>query len=197
MVTQRQTPITQERFEAFIQRPENANRRFELIEGEIFEVPSNPFASFIAGLILTAINLYLREHPIGYATTADGGYYVNGQTYAPDVAFIRKPKRLARQGFNPEPPDLAVEVISDPTNQQEQYTLRVKIQNYQAAGAVVWVVNPETQTVEIYEPGQMAAIKSMGDTITWEAVLPGFALLVAELFPEEDADNTQEEPQND
>lgn len=38
--------------EAFVVRPENSEKRFEYIGGEIVEVPSNPFVSEIAGMIL-------------------------------------------------------------------------------------------------------------------------------------------------
>jgi Uma2 family endonuclease len=51
--------VTIEAFEALVNRPENAEKRFELIDGEIIEVPSNPFVSVIAmrivGFIFTVI----------------------------------------------------------------------------------------------------------------------------------------------
>ena len=47
-----QTRITVEEFEVFVALPENEELLFELINGEIVEkVPSNAFASEIAGLI--------------------------------------------------------------------------------------------------------------------------------------------------
>jgi len=43
-----------------------------------------------------------------------GGYMVSGERYAPDVAYIAKSRqeKLAERGYNPLPPDLAVEVLS-------------------------------------------------------------------------------------
>ena len=39
-------------FEAFTKLPENSEKIFELIDGEIFEVPSNPYVSVIASRII-------------------------------------------------------------------------------------------------------------------------------------------------
>lgn len=167
-------------FETFLA---SADRIVELIDGEIVEVPSNPFVSKIAGWILTAINIFLRENDIGHATGEGGGYLVNGHVYAPDVAFIsyaRQPE-LARTGYNPNPPDLAVEVISDPGSSQEQATLRRKIVNYLAVGTVVWVVDADAQTIEVYNGA--AQVYGLDDVISGGAVLPGFSLPLREVFP--------------
>jgi Uma2 family endonuclease len=46
-------------------RPENQNKRLELIDGRIVEVSPSFLPSTIAGLIITAFNIYLRTNPIG------------------------------------------------------------------------------------------------------------------------------------
>ncbi len=173
-------------FDAFIRLPENSDRVFEFIGGEIVEVPSNPLASKIAGLILTALNIYLRENDIGHVTGADGGYMVGGERYVPDVAFIsyaRQPE-LPASGYNPTPPDLAVEVVSDPASGEEQQRLRFKVSHYTAAGTLVWVVNPAQQTVEVHAPGQPAQLVGRDGALT-AACLPGFALPLAAIFPKQ------------
>lgn len=70
-----------EAFDAFIARPENADRLFELIHGEIVEkAPSNPYASEIAQLISFFIRRFLREQRIeGHVTEGQGGYRVAGE----------------------------------------------------------------------------------------------------------------------
>ena len=172
-------------FDTFVQQPENADKLWEFIDGEVFEVPSNPYVSMIAGLILTAINLYLRNNPIGYVTGEAGGYIVAGERYAPDVAFIssqRQPE-LARQGYNPNPPEIAVEVISDPSSQEEQRQLRMKLTGYLVEGVLVWVVNPEDRIIEIYPPGKPAYTVNAEGVLTGGEVLPGFQLAVKDIFP--------------
>ncbi len=178
--------VTPEEFEAFINLPENSDRTFEFISGEIFEVPSNPYASKIAGKIFGEIYIYLKTNDIGHLTGEAGGYRVSGERYAPDVAYIsyaRQPE-LAGQGYNPNPPELAVEVISDPNNAEEQRKLRLKMTSYLAAGVIVWVVNAFDHTVEVHEVGKNAQVLSIKDTLTCD-VLPRFELAVKDIFPKD------------
>lgn len=174
---------TVEQFEAFVQQPDNADKLFEFIGGEIVEVPSNPFVSKIAGLILTFFNLYLFDHPIGHITGEAGDYMVSGERYAPDVAFIslKKQPELAKEGYNPNPPDLAVEIISS-NRTAERDQLRVKISNYLAVETVVWVVKPEQKQIEVHIHGQSVKIYREQDPIDGGDVLPGFTLTVSRIF---------------
>src|SRR4051812_17557120 len=106
--------MTAEEFEAFALQPANVNKRLELIAGEIVEVVSNQEASWLALRIGHFISSYLDQHPIGFATGADGGYHVGDDRCIPDVGYIsksRQPKR-SKETYNPLPPELAVEVIS-------------------------------------------------------------------------------------
>jgi len=186
-----QQKSTIEDFEVFANLPQNSEKILELVSGEIIEVPSNPYVSEIANLISFFIRLFLRQNNLkGHVTGADGGYIINGDVYAPDVAYIsydRQPE-LARQGYNPNPPELAVEVISDPNNSQEQTTLRRKVGNYLTAGIVVWVVNPEDRTVDVYEMGKAVQIMDEHGILTCDDMLPNFKLAIKDIFPTSEGD---------
>jgi len=179
--------ITLDEFEAFIERRENIDRNFELIGGEIIEVTSNMLASKIAGKILTFIGMYLLQHDIGHVTGADGGYMIGGERYIPDVAFIAYDRQAeaSTKGYNPNPPDLAVEVISNTKNAEEQRTLRYKIASYMAAGVLVWVVNPTERRIEVYESGKPMRELTENDTLTADSILPDFKLAVIDIFPKQ------------
>ena len=70
-----QAPVTTDEFAAFVQRRENLDKRFELIDGEIVDVPSNPYVSVVAGMILYAIRHWLiAQGRAGYVAGADGGF---------------------------------------------------------------------------------------------------------------------------
>jgi len=187
MVT-RALPITIEQFEEFINQPENQDKLFEFVMGEIIEVPSNPYVSKIAILISTFINLFVLENNLGHVTGEAGGYMVGGERYAPDVAFISYAKQpeLARQGYNPNPPDLAVEVVSN-ENVTENRILTMKVANYLAVGTVVWVVRPEEETIEVYETGKPAILYHKNDTIQGGTALPNFELQLNKIFPEHES----------
>lgn len=174
---------TAEEFDQLVELPENAARRLEYIGGEIVEVVSNNYSSVIASTINFFIQLYLREKEIaGYVTGADGGYIVSGERYIPDMAFIssaRQPEP-SRAAYNPNPPDLAVEVLS-PGN--DPGVIRFKIYNYLKAGTVVWVVDPEKKLVEVYAADDAKKIGIDG-ALDGGAVLPGFTLAVKDIFPD-------------
>jgi Uma2 family endonuclease len=173
--------ISLEQFDEFVLRPENADRNFEFIAGEIVEVVSNYNSSYLASKILGRISVYVEDHGLGRTSGADGGYIVIGERYIPDAAFTsyaRQPEPCY-EAYNPIAPDLAVEVLS-PGN--EDLEIARKLGNYLAAGTHVWLVNPTTKTVDVYVPGQPRRTLRVGDTLADEALLPGFTLALATIF---------------
>ncbi len=177
-------------FEAFIALPENSDKRFEYIMEEAIEVPSNPYVSNIAAQIIFWFGLYLMNNDIAHITGEGGGYRVGGWLFAPDLAFIsyvRQPE-LARRGYNPNPPELAVEVISDPDSRQEQNTLRIKLSAYLAAGTAVWIVDAEARTLEVHRPGYEPITLDETGTVNGGDILPGFTLAVKDIFPKSKPD---------
>ena len=171
-------------FEAFVQAPENAERLFEYIGGEIVEVPSNAYASYISGRVFLRIASFVEQHDLGYVTGEAGGYVVNGERYAPDVAFISKARQpeLARDGYNPNPPELAIEV-DFPSSAATQRSLRFKLLNYLAAGTTVWIVVPELRQVEVYAPGQPPRVYGAGQSIVLAEPLTGLVVAIDDIFP--------------
>ena len=162
---------------------------YEFVDGKVVQVPSNPWVSKIAGIIFSMIWIYLRQTDSpGNLTTADGGFMVNGQRLAPDVALVRPDKRFVDRGYNPDPPDLAVEVVSDEDNHKELSGLATKLTHYRAAGVTVWVILPRAQRAEIHEPDSDPAQPPLtlgpGDALAAPALLPGFSLSLRELFSE-------------
>ena len=102
---------------------------------------------------------------------------------APDIGFVRVEK-IHSAGISDKffalPPDFAVEVLSPGDSAQ---TVEVKALKYLDAGTrLVWVVNPRTESVTVYQPGPMTQYLKKTDTITGEDVLPGFSCAVAEFF---------------
>lgn len=176
-------PMTVEEFDRFADLPENSEKILEFVAGEIIEVPSNPYVSYIVGRIFRRIANFVEERSLGYTTGEAGGYMVAGERYAPDVAYISKERQpeLAKEGYNPNPPDLAVEV-DFPSSLQSQRILRRKQSNYLSAGTLLWVVYPETKEVEVFVPGEPVKILGINDTLDGGTVLPGFTLAVKDIF---------------
>src|SRR5690606_23508365 len=106
MVVQKKL-YTPEAFERITQLPENAERRFELVAGEIIEVVSSSYASMIAMYIGAKLLFFVDEQRLGRVTGADGGYVVGTERYIPDAALMtyqRQPEP-SRQAYNPLAPD--------------------------------------------------------------------------------------------
>lgn len=176
-------------FETIADAPENANRLLELIEGEIVEKMPSFRPSYIAGIILTYINIFLFQHPIGRATVADGSYVMDEENeFIPDVAYISKermPELPDRKALIP--PDLAVEVVS-PTDSIRD--VQRKAQKYLRLGTrMVWIVYPDDQSVDVCLPdpdmadGMRVRVVRDDGVLDGGDVLPGFTLAVKDIFP--------------
>lgn len=128
MAVQKKTSVAA--FEAMLDLPENAGKTLELLAGEVVEKgAANRHCSAVAAKIIYFIMAFLARHPLGHVTGADGGYYISDEDYfVPDVAYISKERQpeLPRKGFNPIPPDLAVEVVS-PTDSYSEVARKVAV----------------------------------------------------------------------
>lgn len=173
--------MTAQAFDAWVHLPENIDQSFELIGGEIYDVVANNYSSLISISIASEFRQFCKGKGLGFVTGADGGYIIGGERFMPDVAFIsiaRQPEPC-RTTYNPQPPDLAVEVLS-PTDSPAK--IRRKMVSYLLVGVTVWLVDPDAQTVEIFAPGKAVLILGLADTLDGGDILPGFSLPVADVF---------------
>ncbi|MEO0560561.1 MAG: Uma2 family endonuclease [Chloroflexota bacterium] len=183
MTVQLKKAITVSEFQTFVERDENREGRFELIDGEIVDVPSNPLVSVIAMRIVGFIFMFLQQRKVdGHVSGEGGGFIIDGQVFAPDVAYVRD--LPTDKGFEHQPPLLAVEVISDPGNNAEQTDLRRKLAHYMRAGTLVWVVDYVARQVEVHQPGERVVLIGETGKLTAEGILPGFELAVSDIFPQ-------------
>ena len=109
-----------------------------------------------------------------------------GLVRIPDISFIswdRLPqRRVPRQPIPDLVPDLAVEVLSEGNTPRE---MEQKLQEYFTAGVrLVWYVDPVLQEVHVYTAPDQREVLTADHTLHGGAVLPGFALLVRQLFAE-------------
>jgi len=133
--------------------------------------------------------IHARENRLGRVTNAETCYVLYKNPHGkdivrcPDVGFIsleRAPQPLGA-GYVPFAPDLAIEIIS-PSNQADE--IQNKVLDYLRYGTrLVWVVYPESQTVNVYTPSS-SQILTTEDTLNGGEVLPGFSLAVKEIFPQ-------------
>lgn len=180
--------VSVEEFEVIAALPENHNRRMEYIGGEMVEMVSNNYSSYIGARVLTLLNMFVISKNLGWMTGEAGGYKIAGERYMPDVAFVSKQKQAkpSHETWNSTVPDLVVEVLS-PTDRAANVS--VKISNYLSAGAVVWLVDTEDQQVSVHVSGQAVQTFGIEDTLTGGTILPDFELAVATIFEIDSTDD--------
>ncbi len=160
-------------------------RLCELVEGVLVEKIMGTKEAMLALWIGHLLLNFLEENDLGIALGADGAVcLMPGLVRIPDVSFVswsKLPgKKLPDQPIADLVPDLAVEVLSTGNTAKE---MQRKLQEYyQAWIAVVWVVDPKTQTGEIItSPTDRQTIAADGE-LQAKTILPGFRVLLAELF---------------
>lgn len=185
-MAQARARLSSAEFRQFCELPHNAHKRFELHEGEIVEVPSpSPLYQWIVAQLVIWIGKFLEQFPLGYVFGDNLDYEpADGVIVQPDLSFVsferapRLPERFAIM------PDLAVEVMS-PTNTERDMLRKVLL--YFAYGArEVWLIYPEERMMRLYTPAEAGAhVRQFveGEQLAGSAVLPNFALNIADLLP--------------
>ena len=153
----------------------------EFVRGEIVEKPMpgqdhSDIVFALNGLLFQ----YLQRTGEGEGETelrhADRG---EDRAYLPDlgVTLHRDPNN---RGPLERPPDFAVEVLSP--DDRASYVVD-KVNFYLRAGvSVVWVVDPDRETVTVYRPGQSPQEQRSPGVVTAAPALRDFRVELAELF---------------
>ena len=164
--------------------------RYELVKGVIHRMPPAGFEHGIrTSEIGSLLTVHVKKHKLGYVCCAETGFKIsqNPDTVrAPDAAFVRQAaidecdEGGIPRGYWEGAPDLAVEVISP----SDTYTeVAEKVDEWLNAGcAMVWVLNPRRETVEVYRSPKDITVLHGDDTLDGEDVIEGFQCQVRDLF---------------
>lgn len=152
------------------------DKRYELVEGELFLVPSpDLYHQSISMALATALHLHVRNHELGKIFCAPCDVVFSEiNVVQPDLLFVSKqrPDILANANVRGSP-DLVVEILSPSTGKRD---LGIKRTLYAKYGVrEYWIVDPESKTVEVLswtETGYRT-----------EAVVPKIGVLNSGLFP--------------
>ena len=173
--------------EDFWTRYADSEVRYELVRGEVVETASHgSFHGDVVALITSSLASFVRQHNLG-RVKVEAHYRLDDHTLrVPDVSFVSAEHQAQIEDptrFVPFAPDLAIEIISP---SETHTTVRAKLEDYRAAGtAVMWLVYPDARSVDVHYL-QAGRIVRFGpdETLTLEAVLPGFNLSLKHIFPE-------------
>jgi len=167
--------------------PTGMGKRYELVAGELHVMsPSGWRRGLVVDNVQFVLGTFIRQHKMGRSFGAETGFLLkqNPDTVrAPAFAFIAKenlPATEPSEAFWPGAPDLAVEVVSPGDRAGE---VDEKIEEWLAAGcAAVWVIDPKLQTVTVYQSRTNVHVKTAGEELVGDPVVPGFSCPVDEIF---------------
>lgn len=178
--------MTAEEFCDWVHRPENDNRWFELVRGEVIELPPplKPHGS-ICFNICRIVGNYIFERGIGYATSNDSGVILERDpdtVRGPDIAYYTDAETFEElhPKYGEVPPLLVIEVLS-PDDRADRITRKV-LDYLQNGVLLVWLVDFEARTVTVYKPSDGPRLLGEKDELTGNSVLPGFRCRVEEFF---------------
>jgi Uma2 family endonuclease len=172
---------------AELERWPEDGRRYELYDGEVYEVPSPILLhQIVAGRLYVMLNDYVRQHG-GIALFAPLDIVLTDyDVVQPDLLLFTKERAglLDLRKANRAAPDLAIEVLSDGTaandrGRKMQLLARHRVPEY-------WLVDPEAATIEVYSlrglQFVLAGTASGGERVR-SPLLSDLALLPADLVP--------------
>lgn len=166
----------------------------ELVDGKIIIMGLSDYTSEeIIARLITFLNFWVLPRQLGRVTGSSAGFRLpDGDLRGPDVCFVSASRlRRSPREFAKIVPDLMVEVKSASDRIKP---LREKIQQFLALGTQVGLlIDPDQKIVTIYRSFGEPIVLIDGDTLTVPELLPGWELLIAELWPPVFAENSDRE----
>ena len=175
------TLLTAEEFDNY---PFEEDKRYELDEGELIETTKPPYIyNHVLLDLLMDLALYFRASPVGEVLISENVYALSPSTRrSPDLAVILGDRReeLLNSTVITIVSEIAAEVLS--YIDTPRMILRKLGQYFTAGVKEVWLIDPETRTVNVLTgPTLPGRELTDGDVLT-SALLPGFSLTIQALF---------------
>ena len=161
--------------------------RGELIRGELCEtMPTGGKHGEVVANMVISIGTHVKSRRLGRLAASDSGVLLERDpdtVREPDIAYIsaeRLPLDVEVTGYYEVVPDLVVEITS-PSDTRSAVTDKALM--WLSYGArMVWTVNPESRSVDVYRAGERAVTLREADTLNGLDILPGFDLPVRDIF---------------
>ena len=161
-------------------------RLVELIDGTLVEKPMGFAESRVAMKLGVRLGRHIEDNGEPGVLTGEAGTirFLKRFVRIPDLAYTswdRLPNGQIPVAKVPEVvPNLCVEVLSESNTAAE---MTRKLKEYFVAGVdLVWFIDPDERKVRVFTSPDDVTTLTAKDTLTGGAVLPGFAVPVAELF---------------
>ena len=164
--------------------------RGELIRGVLCQtLPSSGEHGEIVVNLVTELGNFVKPRRLGRLAASDSGVLLERSpdtVREPDIVFYsaeKIPLGVRVTGYYEEVPDLVVEVVS-PSNSVREVNDKARM--WVSYGTrLVWVLHPNTRSVDVHTPNGAVATLSSEDTLNGGDVLPGFECSLSDIFDSE------------
>jgi Uma2 family endonuclease len=169
--------------------PDDGRERW-LIRGELREgtmTVRNRWHSRVLANIVFYLKYWIKQSGApGVVYAGEAGVILShdpATTVGVDVAYVSEnisSRQFGKTTLIDGPPILAVEILSPSDTNQ---AVNEKVFAYLSAGVkLVWVADPDFQSIRVYEPGKPPVMFSGEQEISGEPHLSGFAVKVSAFF---------------
>ena len=160
--------------------------RGELIRGVLREtMPTGEEHCETAANTVIILGGFVKPRRLGRIITSDAGALMERDpdtVREPDAAFIsyrQSPRWVRNTRYAQVAPELVVEIRSPSDSAAD---LVEKALTWLARGVLmVWIINPDTRTVDVYRAGAPVATLAGGDALDGGDALPGFTCAVSDI----------------
>jgi len=179
------TRLTAQEFDNY---PFEEDKRYELDEGKLIEMTRPPYKhNHVVKNLLYSLESSFRSSHIGEVLLSENLYALSPTTRrAPDLAVILdsslgdRREELMNSKVISIVPDIAAEVLSP---SETPRMIHRKLKQYFAAGIKeVWLIDPDACEIEVWKGASLPVHALTSGDVLASALLPGFALPLAELF---------------
>jgi len=179
-------PMTDAQFAEFC--AEHPDLSFEMTaEGELIVMaPTFSLTAARNSQITSQLTVWAQKDSRGIVFDSSGGFVLpSSARRSADASWVEKSKiqqlsKESRDGFFHLCPEFVIELKS---NSDRLRTLRAKMHEWIANGAqLAWLINPDTQTVEIYRSNGEVETRNGCTSIAAESPVDGFVLDLAPVW---------------
>jgi len=173
--------------EEFALLPEDVLDRYELVRGELREMPPPTFEhGGVSTNVIIPLGHYARQHDLGFVVS-EVDFLVGkdpDQVRRADVAFVRvdriPPENERDRAHYQGAPDLAIEIAS-PSDSFGAVDRKAR-ERLEAGARAARVLQLRSRSVTVPQHGAEPLTLGLGDVLEGDDVVPSFSVPIRELF---------------
>ena len=170
----------------YMNLPESEERRYELIEGEMYMVPSPTTGHQRTAVELETVLVgFVRSRGLGEVLHAPLDVVLSDEdVLQPDIMFVSKHRSSIVTSSNIQgAPDLVVEILSPGTAKRDRTIKRARYGRFGVRE--YWIVDPESKSLEVTRAGEsgLETVRVYPEgTVATSPLLEGLRIEVSTIF---------------